>query len=60
MQNVNSAAQQLPVYGVKMTRREFFKFFIIGGIFSLIGKKVRAGTKPQKAKFWRKINEDKK
>jgi hypothetical protein len=42
-----------------MTRREFLKFFIISGILSLLGKKVKAGIKPQKAMFWRKINEDK-
>ncbi|OGW25195.1 MAG: hypothetical protein A2X59_04520 [Nitrospirae bacterium GWC2_42_7] len=45
---------------LKITRREFFSFFIIGAVLSLIGKKVRVGTKPQKARFWRKINEDKK
>jgi len=39
-----------------MTRREFFRFFIIGGILSLLGKKVNAGQKPKEAMFWRRID----
>ena len=42
-----------------MTRRDFFRFFIIGGLLSLLGKKIKLESKPQKAMFWRKINEDK-
>jgi hypothetical protein len=43
-----------------LTRREFFRFFVIGGILSLFGKnvraKLRAEQKPKEAMFWRKVD----
>jgi len=39
-----------------MTRRAFFRFFIIGGILSLLGKKVKAEQRPKKAMFWRRVD----
>lgn len=47
-----------------LTRREFFRFFIIGGILSLLGKKVNpvgiaygaSDQKPKEAMFWRKVD----
>lgn len=39
-----------------MTRREFLRFFLLGGILSLFTKKTKAGHKPKKAMFWRKID----
>jgi len=39
-----------------LTRREFFRFFIIGGILSLLSKKVRAEQKPKVAMFWRRVD----
>jgi hypothetical protein len=43
--------------GINMlTRRNFFRLFIIGGILSLLRKKVKAEQKPKEAMFWRRIN----
>jgi len=43
-----------------LTRRDFFRFFLIGGILSLFSKKVRAELKaeqkPKVAMFWRKVD----
>jgi len=39
-----------------LTRREFIKFFVIGGILSLFSKKVKAEEKPKEAMFWRKLD----
>lgn len=45
-----------------MTRRDFLRLFLLGGIFSLFDKKVRAEKRPEKklkeAMFWRKIGND--
>jgi len=45
-----------------MTRRDFLRLFLFGGIFSLFGKKVRAEKKPEKklkeAMFWRKLGNE--
>ncbi len=46
-------------YGLEvnmLTRRDFFRFFLIGGILSLLRKKVKAEQKPKEAMFWRKID----
>jgi hypothetical protein len=39
-----------------LTRREFFRFFVIGGILSLFGKKVKAEEKPKVAMFWKRVD----
>ena len=43
-----------------MKRRDFLKFFLLGGIFSLFGKKVKAEKKPEnklkEAMFWRRLD----
>lgn len=39
-----------------LTRREFFRFFLLGGILSLLSKKVKAEEKPKEAMFWRRID----
>jgi len=47
-----------------MTRRDFLRLFLLGGFFSLIGRKVKAeekaGKKPEKmlkeAMFWRRLH----
>ena len=43
-----------------MTRRDFLRLFLLGGFFSLFGKKVRAEKKPEKmlkeAMFWRRLD----
>jgi hypothetical protein len=38
-----------------LTRRDFFRFFLIGGILSLLRKKVKAEQRPKEAMFWRRI-----
>jgi hypothetical protein len=38
-----------------MTRREFFRFFLLGGILSLFSKKVKAERPPKEAMFWRRV-----
>lgn len=38
-----------------LTRREFFSFFLIGGIIHLFKKKVEAEKKPKEAMFWRRV-----
>lgn len=63
MGSADSAALPFPVYGVDMmTRRDFLRLFLFGGIFSLFGKKVRAEKKPEKklkeAMFWRKLGNE--
>jgi hypothetical protein len=60
MAGVSSAAVPLQGYGVdKMKRRDFLRIFLLGGIFVLFGKKVRAEKKSEnnmkEAMFWRKI-----
>jgi hypothetical protein len=46
--------------GKMMKRRDFLKFFLLGGIFSLFGKKVKAEKKPEnklkEAMFWRRLD----
>ncbi len=40
-----------------MTRRDFLRFFLLGGILGFLGKKMKAlKTESQKAMFWRKIS----
>ena len=39
-----------------MTRRDFFRLFIIGGLAGLFSKKLKIKAKPKKARFWRKLN----
>lgn len=39
-----------------LTRREFFKFFLIGGIIHLFSKKIKAENRPKKAMFWRRLS----
>jgi hypothetical protein len=39
-----------------MTRRVFFRFFVIGGLIGAISKKFKIKQKPKKAKFWRKVS----
>jgi len=47
-----------------MTRRDFLRLFLLGGFFSLFGRKVKAeekaGEKPEKmlkeAMFWRRLD----
>ena len=47
-----------------MKRRDFLRLFLLGGIFSLFGKKVKAEKKPEnkpenklkEAMFWRRLD----
>ena len=43
-----------------MKRRDFLKFFLLGGIFSLFSKKVKAEKKPEnklkEAMFWKRLD----
>ncbi len=39
-----------------MTRRDFFRFIVIGGLVGVISKKLKIKASPKKAKFWRKVN----
>jgi hypothetical protein len=39
-----------------LTRREFFRFFLIGGIIHMFKKKVKAEEKPKVAMFWRRVD----
>ncbi len=39
-----------------MTRRDFFKFIVIGGIVGFLSRKLKTRAKPKKARFWRKAN----
>jgi hypothetical protein len=61
MANANSAAQPSQEYGAnKMKRRDFLRILLLGGVFALLGKKVKAEKKPdtnlKEAIFWRKID----
>jgi hypothetical protein len=38
-----------------MTRRDFFRFFLIGGVVAFLGKKIKIKSKSKKARFWRKL-----
>jgi hypothetical protein len=37
-----------------MTRRDFFRFIVLGGLFGLVSKKLRLKKEPKKAMFWTK------
>jgi hypothetical protein len=39
-----------------MTRRDFFKFFVIGGIAGFFTKKLKIKAKSKKARFWKKVS----
>jgi len=43
-----------------MKRRDFLRIFLLGGFFSLFGKKVKAEKKPEnkvkEAMFWRRLD----
>jgi hypothetical protein len=39
-----------------MTRRDFFRFVVIGGLIGYIGKRLKIKQKPQKAMFWKRVN----
>ncbi len=39
-----------------MKRRDFFRFFVIGGLIGAISRKFKIKKKPKKAKFWRKVS----
>jgi hypothetical protein len=45
-----------------MNRRDFLRLFLLGGFFSLFGRKVKAGKEPEKklkeAMFWRKLDNE--
>ena len=38
-----------------MTRRDFFRFVVIGGVVGFISRKFKIKEKPKKARFWRKV-----
>ncbi len=38
-----------------MTRREFFKFIVIGGLIGMIRKRAEIRKKHRRAMFWRKV-----
>jgi hypothetical protein len=40
-----------------MTRRDFFRFFVIVGAVGLAMKKLRIKSKPKKARFWKKLKQ---
>ena len=46
--------------GNKMKRRDFLRLFLLGGIFSLFSKKVKAEKKPEnklkEAMFWKRLD----
>ena len=50
LQNNNSGEMELI-----MKRREFLKFFLLGGIFSILAKKAKAEERPKRAIFWKKV-----
>lgn len=39
-----------------MTRRDFFKFVIVGGVVGFLSKKLKIKAGPKKARFWRKLD----
>ncbi|MBI5641557.1 MAG: twin-arginine translocation signal domain-containing protein [Nitrospirae bacterium] len=39
----------------RMTRRDFLRFFAVGGLFGLAGRKIMPDRIPRKAMFWRKV-----
>jgi hypothetical protein len=39
-----------------MTRRDFFRFFVIGSLIGAVSRKFKIKEKPKKAKFWRKVS----
>ncbi len=59
--NADSAKHPFPGYGVDiMKRRDFLRILLLGGLFSLFGKKVKAekksGRKLKEAMFWRRVD----
>ena len=60
MVNANFVIHPFRVYGVNVKRRDFLRLFLLGGIFSLFGKKVKAEKKPEnklkEAMFWRRLD----
>jgi hypothetical protein len=38
-----------------MTRRDFFRLFIVSGLAGYLGKKLRIKGRPRKARFWRRL-----
>jgi hypothetical protein len=39
-----------------MTRRDFFRFIVLGGLSGYLIKKLGIKTKTKKAMFWRKVS----
>jgi hypothetical protein len=37
-----------------MTRRDFFRFVVLGGIVGYFGRRLKSKNLPKKAMFWRK------
>jgi hypothetical protein len=37
-----------------MTRRDFFRFFVLGGIWGFFSKRIKIKSKPKRARFWKK------
>jgi hypothetical protein len=60
MANAGSAESLFPVCGVKMMKRRDFLQLLLLGIFTLFGRKAKAGKKPEntlkEAMFWRKVD----
>jgi len=50
--------------GVDMKRREFLRILLLGGIFGLFARKVKAGKKDEdtdslkEAMFWRRLDDE--
>jgi len=42
---------------IKLTRRSFLGFFLIGGLVGMFRKKAAPAAPPKKAMFWRKKHE---
>ena len=54
--------KELTEYDVRIVkRRDFLRVFLLGGIFSLLSRKVGADQRPEerlkKAMFWRRLDE---
>ncbi len=39
-----------------MTRRDFFRFIVLGGLLGFLGRKFRLKIKPKKAMFWKRVS----
>jgi hypothetical protein len=38
-----------------MTRRDFFRFMVFGGLIGYLARRLRPRQRPRKAMFWKRV-----